>query len=613
MRRIFINVFIICCIVVLSVTVFICFFQSKPFQVKLSENESPLFKETLLDLEKECNKTDIPLVDFYYANFIDNIVPEIQNKKHINVLLLGSHKSLRLEELSQFDFIFASTLILSDFLKSQGYKNFLLPAFIKKIKFKSSTCTLHPENKDCYFAVIGKQPEVIDVLENRQIKYQSFLKLDNQIKQQLLFDINHISGVIINDSTSIDDTIDTDSFFLYVIAHQIPILSDNIAKTADTNMNNFNLSSLFNDTLSYYTYESDIADFLDCLECRLKKAEKAYSLLNLLYTTKSVAKYIAYVINNNNPPISYQSDLLSITVPVHAGLYSNGDYWLATDMEKAFDKLYHNVFLTFYLSTYPYPGDMSIYLRGTTPLQKNLRFDKTISLMYLIFPFTDKRNERDYVVSMHNEFNQVDAVVMASKRITTEAKKQGVNAYYVPQFTNTQKFYVDIDEALKSEVLFVGQNDFYRKAAPTIYEAGLPISIYGPKWTEGMSKAQYIDNKILRKYYSSAKIVLNDTRPDMRKLGFISNRIFDATACGTLVISDYMPEIEEIYGDAVPMWETEEELINLVKYYLNPEHENERKEKAELARQITLKNFTSDIAAQKFKQIIDEIKKQKKL
>ena len=91
----------------------------------------------------------------------------------------------------------------------------------------------------------------------------------------------------------------------------------------------------------------------------------------------------------------------------------------------------------------------------------------------------------------------------------------------------------------------------------------------------------------------------------MKKYGCISNRIFDATACETLVISDYMPEIEEIYGDTVPMYKTKEELIELVKYYLDDANEQERKDKAKRAREITLKNFTSDKAALKFHQIIN--------
>ena len=93
----------------------------------------------------------------------------------------------------------------------------------------------------------------------------------------------------------------------------------------------------------------------------------------------------------------------------------------------------------------------------------------------------------------------------------------------------------------------------------------------------------------------------------MKDYGVISNRIYDASASGSLVISDYMKEIEDIYGDSVPMWKSKEELIELVKYYLDPKNENERKEKANRAREITLKNFTNQVVAQKFRKVIDFI------
>ena len=75
----------------------------------------------------------------------------------------------------------------------------------------------------------------------------------------------------------------------------------------------------------------------------------------------------------------------------------------------------------------------------------------------------------------------------------------------------------------------------------------------------------------------------------MIEAGFISNRIFDASACGAFIISDYIKEIEEIYGDSIAMYKNEEEFVELVKYYLN--NKDEREEKAKKAQEITIKRF----------------------
>lgn len=616
MQQILTRSLIICCIVFLFFAVFCCSYPKK-VHIFSSVKENVVFEGALDSFGKELSKnlsfSAVLPIDFYVAHFVDDTIPQIKNKQHKNVLWLGSLSSLDINQIKNYDVIFSSTLNLHNFLTAQGIKNFLLPIFIEKTDFSVADCVTHPQRKNCFFAVIGEQPDVISIIKEKNIKYQLFKKLDKNIKKELFNNINDISGVIVNDSTSIDGSMDTDLFFLDIIARQIPVLSDNVAKTTAMNMKNFNLTSLFDDTLSYYTYDNDIRDFFDCLDCRLEKAKKAYTLLKLRYTTKTIAKYISYILEYDQAPVPYPDDFVSIIPPIHAGLYNNGDYWLAKDLENGLNEIYDNVFLSFALSSFPHSGDVSVYLRGITPLKEKLLSPDTVSLMYLIFPFTDKQQTEDYVRSMHNEFDNADAVVSASLKVFQEAKKQGFKAYYVPQFTNQKKFYVDIDKALKSEVLFVGQNDYYRTAAPIVYNVGLPITIYGPKWQDGMAKAPYIDNKILRKYYSSAKIVLNDTRPDMRQLGFISNRIFDATACRTLVISDYMKEIEDIYGDCVPMYKNHDELIKLVEYYLKPENDEERLKKAQCAYDITLKNFTSDQAAEKFKQIIDDIKKQKNL
>lgn len=243
------------------------------------------------------------------------------------------------------------------------------------------------------------------------------------------------------------------------------------------------------------------------------------------------------------------------------------------------------------------------------PLHEN-----TKNILYIVYPQFGEKENKELIPSKTSYLNEIiqiskkegiNAIATASKELADNLRENNVNAYYIPQFTNTKRFYPDYDEKLKSEVFFVGINSFYRKAAPAVLEAGLPITIYGPGWKT--AKAPYLDNNILRKHYSSAKIVLNDTREGMKEFGFISNRIFDATACETLIITDYMPEIEEIYGDTVPMYKNKEELINLVKYYLDDKNQEERKDKARRAREITLKNFTSDKAATTIHEIIKSL------
>jgi spore maturation protein CgeB len=50
----------------------------------------------------------------------------------------------------------------------------------------------------------------------------------------------------------------------------------------------------------------------------------------------------------------------------------------------------------------------------------------------------------------------------------------------------------------------------------------------------------------------------------MRELGIISNRVYDALACGAFVVSDRVPGIDEEFDGAVATWDTPEELHEII-------------------------------------------------
>ena len=58
-------------------------------------------------------------------------------------------------------------------------------------------------------------------------------------------------------------------------------------------------------------------------------------------------------------------------------------------------------------------------------------------------------------------------------------------------------------------------------------------------------------NTELGRLYASAGVVLNDHWADMRRDGFVSNRLFDAAACGARVLSDDVAGASELFGGLV--------------------------------------------------------------
>jgi hypothetical protein len=72
-------------------------------------------------------------------------------------------------------------------------------------------------------------------------------------------------------------------------------------------------------------------------------------------------------------------------------------------------------------------------------------------------------------------------------------------------------------------------------------------------------------NRDLPLAYARAEAVLNDHWPDMARLGFLSNRLFDAVASGARVVSDDAVGLTEVFGDRVAVWHEGEDLRDALK------------------------------------------------
>ena len=317
--------------------------------------------------------------------------------------------------------------------------------------------------------------------------------------------------------------------------------------------------------------------------------------------------------------LSFEATALDIGLKISSRKYwyTWGDYILGKDLERGIEKIGHNVIPSFIDNFYPDEHSKSkidIYMHGFVPFNPP-KIDDKINILYLYYPLETAnsnkyKNVKNIVepdwMSLQTELWDFDLVAVASPTYQKEIEQLGIKTIFTPQFTNPEKFFYEYDEEKSHDILFVGRPGYERISALWAIESGFDVALYGDGWQNKVDnkyfKGKYIDNHELHKYYASAKIVLNDTRHDMKKAGFISNRLYDVTASGGFLISDYMPEIEQFYGDSIPMFKTKEELKYLIKYYLD--HPEERLEKAKKAQSITLANFTNEVIA---KRMIDAV------
>jgi spore maturation protein CgeB len=107
---------------------------------------------------------------------------------------------------------------------------------------------------------------------------------------------------------------------------------------------------------------------------------------------------------------------------------------------------------------------------------------------------------------------------------------------------------------------------------------GLAVDVYGTGWEAflppGYLKGKHIPNQILRRYYSRCGVLLNDHWETMSQKGFISNRLFDASACGATIVSDHVFGLKEVFGDDIVVYNNAQELPHLVRECLQRREQN---------------------------------------
>jgi GT2 family glycosyltransferase/spore maturation protein CgeB len=210
------------------------------------------------------------------------------------------------------------------------------------------------------------------------------------------------------------------------------------------------------------------------------------------------------------------------------------------------------------------------------------------------------------------ECESYDLVLVASHLFAKKLATQiSVPVHTFLQATDVDLFNPEpIDELLQSDLLFVGNTrNQIRPCVEWAAKLEKDVHIYGKGWNDRnlpaeMIKGEYFPNEQLNRLYSSTKIILNDHWTDMKENGFISNRIFDALACGSFIISDEVPGLEETFNGAVPTFKNKKEFNEIIETFCD--EDQIRKELTSKGRDIVLKEHTFASRAQQLKILISD-------
>ncbi len=137
-------------------------------------------------------------------------------------------------------------------------------------------------------------------------------------------------------------------------------------------------------------------------------------------------------------------------------------------------------------------------------------------------------------------------------------------------------------------------------------DPGMTCGIYGDILDPHHPFRRYhrgtVSHDDIPKIYNSSKIVLEDCTPMCRPWGCINSRTFEAMACGACVVSNEVPGLKELFGDAILTYRNRTDLHATISWVLS--HERERREIGEKAREVIVRLHTYRHRAEEFRDIL---------
>ena len=278
-----------------------------------------------------------------------------------------------------------------------------------------------------------------------------------------------------------------------------------------------------------------------------------------------------------------------------------GDLYYAEGLKEGFEKLGYKAEIVCYENWHNDSNAMyKIVLRGK----------------YGFFPPADKCGVRYIMWNISHssevearEYNLFDYIFFAGKGVYDRMKnviKPGSDLLLQCADANRIKF--NETDQKRFELLFIGNSRrIYRKILKDLLPTKYRLSVFGRQWEEypvhEYVESEFIPNEQIAQAYHDACIVLNDHWDDMREDGIISNRVFDVLASEGFLISDYLPEIGETFGDLVVTYTDREDLRKKIEYYMN--NPEERLKRARKGREIVLKEHTFYNRAESIAKVLD--------
>lgn len=291
---------------------------------------------------------------------------------------------------------------------------------------------------------------------------------------------------------------------------------------------------------------------------------------------------------------------------------SAGDYFTALEFGESLKKFGCEIcFLSRKGSNYWYEidNDVDVLISLLDIYDPRRIRSRNKSLIKIAWP----RNWFDRWIS-NPGFSSYD-IVLAPSKISCDyiRKNTGIEPFLMPLATNSTRFN-EQTECFKEylcDYCFTGSFWKYPRDIEEILDPdSMPYAfkLYGKNWENNDKFKKYYQGFIsytdLPRVYASTKIVVDDANNATKKYGSVNSRIYDAIASGTLVVTNGVLGVKEMFNDELPVYNNKKELNHLIEYYMS--NEDERRSKVDELQRLILEKHTYDNRARTLIKILNQ-------
>jgi O-antigen biosynthesis protein len=213
----------------------------------------------------------------------------------------------------------------------------------------------------------------------------------------------------------------------------------------------------------------------------------------------------------------------------------------------------------------------------------------------------------------HPDFMDFDMVMATSETACSYIEeKTGMKTDLFPLATDPETFNlaVGVNEKWECDYCFTGSYwKDPREIVGMLDPENLPYTfkLFGKNWDEFEKLKDYYEGFVnyqdMPRVYRSTKIVVDDANRVTKEYGSVNSRVFDAVACGVMVVTNGELGAEETFNGILPVYKSKKDLKELLEYYLS--HEDERKAKIRELEEFVMSHHTYDHRAEKIRELLE--------